>query len=69
MRKGALEVEQLALWVLGLQGVDGRVVVARKLSSTLARMKLGMLGYAPFPLHPRKWMLFIGLFDSIPAGR
>lgn len=32
-------------------------------------MKLGMLGYAPFPFHPRKWMLFFGLIDSILTGR
>ncbi len=54
MRKGALEVEQLALLVLGLQGADGSMsdcsLKALKQVSTLVRMKLGMLGYAQFPL-------------------
>jgi len=39
--------------VLGLQGIDGRVVVAlkaRKQRSALVLIKLRMLGYALFPL-------------------
>lgn len=69
MRKRTLEVEQLTLWVLRLQAVNDWVVVARKFSSTLVRMKLEMLDYASFPLHSRKWMLFFDLFDSIAARR
>ena len=69
MRKRALRVKQLALWVLGLQAVDGRVAVACEQRFALVQMKLGMLGYAPIPFHPRKWMLFFGLVDSIPTRR
>ena len=31
-------------------------------------MKLGVLGYAPFPFHPRKWMLFFGLLIASLRG-
>lgn len=46
MRKGVLGVEKLMLRVLGLQGVVGRDLEARKRRSALFLMKLRMLGYA-----------------------
>ncbi len=57
MGKGTLGVEQLALWVSGLQCEDGRVVVAskaRKQRSALVLMKLRMLGYALFQIASTK---------------
>jgi len=57
MGKRTLKVEQLALWILGLQDKDNRVIVtskARKQRSTLVLIKLRMLGYALFQIASTK---------------